>query len=146
MRIIERALSTAGIPIETPFVTQGYTFPRETADGCVFFDTTTKRCRIQSVKPALCVAYSVTFDINLNEGTIEWYLHTEEVCPLSGALTRSKALFTQHLESAKREITAFVRGLQHEELRTVLAIEVPAAVKIDEDPIDSAVLERLKHT
>jgi Fe-S-cluster containining protein len=132
------------MPIEMPFERAGYLFPRETSDGCIFHDATTKRCRIQSFKPELCVAYPVTFDVNLDTETIEWYLHTDEVCQLSGVLYRDSGKLKKHLESAKREINAFIRGLQNEELITILTIEVPDTLKIGEDPVESEVLARLK--
>jgi len=142
MRIIESYLSKVGITVEKPFERDGYLFPRETSDGCIFLDAKTKRCMIQSFKPEICAAYPVTFDINLNKGTIEWYLHTDEICLLSGVLYRDKDIFKKHLESAKREIKAFIRGLQKEELLTVLKIEVPETFKIGEDPLEFEVLEK----
>lgn len=102
MRIIESYLSKVAIIIEKPFEREGYLFPRETSDGCIFLDVKTKKYMIQSCKPEICVAYPVTFDNNLNKGTIEWYLHTDEICLLSGVLYRDKDTFKKHLESAKR--------------------------------------------
>ena len=144
MRVIESNLSKVGITVEKPFEREGYLFPRETSEGCIFLDAKAKKCMIQSCKPEICVAYPVTFDINLNKGMIEWYLHTDEICLLSGVLYRQKNIFKKHLESAKREIKAFIRRLQKEELLTILKIEVPETFKIGEDPLEFEVLERVK--
>lgn len=126
------------------FSREEYAFPKETSRGCIFLDDE-KRCTIQSFKPETCVAGPITFDINLGRGTIEYYLKIERICPLAGTLYRDNAGLQRHLTSAKREILNLVRNLSGKELRAILKVEEPDTFKIDEDPLDPAILEKLKN-
>lgn len=143
-KIIEDYLKRNGVLIENPFAKTAYTFPSEDTGGyCVFYDKNTKKCRIHPVKPETCVAGPVTFDINVQTRKIEWYLKMEKICPLAGILYKNGEMFKKHLESAKREIIRLVNGLSSEALRAILKIEEPETLKIDEDSIESAIIDKL---
>lgn len=127
-----------------PFENAEYAFPRETQDGyCIFFDKTTKKCRIHSVKPETCVAGPITFDINKQTGKLEWFLKTEKICPLAGALYRDEESFEKHAKSAKNEVLSLVQDLDSEALRAILSIEEPDTFKIGEDILPSKVVAEL---
>jgi Fe-S-cluster containining protein len=145
MATISGYLKANGIDIESPFDKNVYSFPRETEDHrCVFLDKSMKRCRIHLAKPETCVAGPVTFDINLKTGKIEWFLKTEKICPLAGALYRDKKVLKSHLDSARRELLRLVRDLDAEALRTIVKIEEPDTFKISEENLDVEVLTKLK--
>ena len=122
-----------------------YTFPKE-IDGnrCGFLDKETRKCRVHSVKPETCVAGPITFDIDLDSSKIEWFLKTEKICPLAGALYRSKSELQKHTESARRELLALMHDLDANALQAILKIEEPDTVKIGEEDLDADVLAKLK--
>jgi len=143
--IIRDYLKAKNIAIEKPFEKNVYSFPRETEDNCcIFLDKSTKKCKIHHKKPETCVAGPVTFDINLKNGRIEWFLKTEKICPLAGALVRDKRALERHLVSAKREILNLVHDLDGEALSAILKIEEPDTFKIDEKDLNTKVLAKLK--
>jgi Fe-S-cluster containining protein len=145
MAIVQAYLKTNNIAIEKPFEKNVYSFPRETeGKDCVFLNKDNKKCRIHSVKPETCVAGPVTFDINLKTGRIEWFLKTEKICPLVGALYRDKNVLNSHLECARKELLKLVHDLDAEALRAILKIEEPDTFKIGEDDLDANVLTKLK--
>ena len=144
--IINNYLKATGLSIEKAFEETGrYTFPRETeGNQCVFMDHNTKKCRIHPVKPETCVAGPITFDINTKTEKIEWFLKTEKICPLAGALNRNKSLLQNHFESARRELLRLVQDLDSVALRAVLKIEEPDTFKIGEEGLNFEVLAKLK--
>jgi len=143
-KIIEAYLKKQELPIENPFVRTAYAFPREDEEGyCVFYDKKTRKCLIHPVKPETCAAGPITFDINVPNQKIEWYLKMEEICPLAGALYKNEEILKKHLKSAKKEILKLVRQLDPEALKTILKIEEPETFKIDEDSIGKGVLYKL---
>jgi len=144
--IIKDYLKTIGLAVENPFEQKNmYTFPRETkGNHCVFLDKNTKKCRIHQVKPETCVAGPITFDINLKTGKIEWFLKTEKICPLAGALYRNKAELQSHLESARRELLQLVHDLDTKALHAILKIEEPDTFKIGEEDLNPEILAKLK--
>jgi len=144
--MIQKYLKATASAIENAFEEENkYTFPRETEDNqCIFLDKSTKKCRIHSVKPETCVAGPVTFDINLKMGKIEWFLKTEKICPLAGALYRDKSELQIHLESARRELLKLVHDLDADALQAVLKIEEPDTFKIGEEDLNPKVLAKLK--
>jgi len=145
MAIIRDYLKANGTAIESPFEKNVYSFPREPEDKCcVFLDKGTKKCRIHPVKPETCVAGPVTFDINMKTGRIEWFLKTEKICPLAGALYRDKRALKSHFDSARKELLKLVHDLDTEALREILKIEEPDTFKIDEENLDTKVLTKLK--
>lgn len=145
MAIVQNYLITNKIAVENPFEKNIYSFPRETADKrCVFLDKNSKKCIIHFVKPETCVAGPVTFDINLKTGRIEWFLKTEKICPLAGALCRDKEALNSHLECARAELLKLVHDLDAEALCAILKIEEPDTFKIGEEDLDAEVLMRLK--
>lgn len=132
------------IPIKNPFVHTAYTFPREDAEGyCLFYNKAAKKCLIHPVKPETCVAGPVTFGINVPNRTIEWYLKKERICALAGVLFKNEALLEKHFELAKKEILDLVRELDSTALKAILKIEEPETFKIDENIIDSSVVDKL---
>jgi len=145
--IIESYLKGNGTHVEDAFEEKkAYRFPREIEERrCCFFDRKTKKCQVHAVKPETCVAGPITFDINGDTGKIEWYLKTEKICPLAGALFRSKNELQRHVESAKRELLTLVRDLDAEALQAILKIGEPDTFKIDEDDLDAEVLRKLTH-
>jgi Fe-S-cluster containining protein len=145
MAILQDYLQTNKIAIERPFEKTMYSFPRETADKhCVFLDKSTKKCSIHFAKPETCVAGPVTFDINLKTGRIEWFLKTEKICQLAGALYRDKKALKSHLECARTELLKLVHDLDAEALCAILKIEEPDTFKIGEEDLNSEVLTKLK--
>jgi len=144
--IIKNYLKNNGLTIENAFEEKSmYTFPKETEDNqCVFFDKNTKKCQIHPVKPETCVAGPITFDINLKTGKIEWFLKTEKICPLAGALYKNKSELQGHLESARRELLKLVHDLDAEALHAILKIEEPDTFKIGEEDLNPEVLTKLK--
>lgn len=145
MNIIKAYLHAKGIDAEGSFYRESYSFPSEVSDGrCIFMDVKTRKCAIHPVKPETCVAGPIAFDINLAKGSVEWYLKSEKICPLAGALYRDKEKLRKHLKSAKREITALIRALPRNELLSILSIEEPETFKIDEDRLASEVIAKLR--
>jgi len=144
--IIKDYLKTVGLAVENTFEEKNlYTFPRETKENqCIFLDKDTKKCRIHTVKPETCVAGPVTFDVNLKTGKIEWFLKTEKMCPLAGALYRNKAELQSHLESARTELLQLVQDLDAEALHAILKIEEPDTFKIGEEDLNPKILAKLK--
>lgn len=144
-RIIESYLEREKTSVEEPFVESEYVFPRLDADGfCVFHDRKTRKCLIHSVKPETCVAGPVTFDINIGNRKIEWFLKMEKICPLAGVVYRDKGLLQRHVESARKEILRLVGELDPQALKAVLKKDEPETFKISEENIRSDVLRRLK--
>lgn len=90
------------------------------------------------------MAGPITFDIDAQTGKIEWFLKTEKICSLAGALFRSKNELQKHIDSAKRELLALVHELDAEALQAILKIEEPDTFKIGEDDLDTGVLRKLK--
>jgi len=145
MARIRDYLKANSIAIENPFEKNVYWFPREIQDNCcAFLNKSTNKCRIHPVKPETCVAGPFTFDINLKTGRIEWFLKTERICPLAGALYRDKRALNGHLECARKELLELVHELDAEALHAVLKIEEPDTFKISEEDLDTKVLTKLK--
>jgi hypothetical protein len=143
-KIIEEYLKEQKISIPNPFTQTMYTFPSEDAEGyCIFYEKQTRRCKIHPVKPETCVAGPITFDINRQTGKFEWYLKMEKICPLAGILYKNDEILKKHLEIAKKEIHRLVHELEPEALRVILKIEEPETFKIDQDPIENHVLNKL---
>ena len=139
-------LKDKGETIENAFEEKNnYMFPRET-DGnhCGFLDKETKKCRVHSVKPETCVAGPITFDINVETGKIEWFLKTEKICPLAGALYRNKSELQRHIEFARKELLSLVHDLNSEALQAILKIEELDTFKIGEEDLEAEVLAKLK--
>jgi hypothetical protein len=143
-KIIEEYLKEQKISIPNPFTQTMYTFPSEDSEGyCIFYEKQTRRCKIHPVKPETCVAGPITFDINRQTEKIEWYLKMEKICPLAGILYKNDEILKKHLEIAKKEINRLVHELEPEALRVILKIEEPETFKIDQDPIESHILDKL---
>lgn len=143
-KIIEDYLKENRISIDNPFQRAGYLFPRLMADGyCVFHDTSTKKCMIHPVKPETCVAGPITFDVNVKTGKIEWFVKTDRICQLSGAVYQHKQLLQKHLENAKREVLRLVTQLTAEELRAILKKDEPETFKIEEDDLEKQLVRKL---
>jgi hypothetical protein len=104
------------------------------------------KCLIHPVKPETCVAGPVTFDINVPNRKIEWFLKKECICSLAGILSENEEMLKKHLESAKKEILALVCGLDSDALKAILTIEEPETCKIDENDINDKVADKLKKT
>jgi len=123
----------------------GYTFPKETnGNHCSFFDKETKKCKVHPVKPETCVAGPITFDINAETGKIEWFLKTEKICPLAGALYHNKPELQRHIEFARKELLSLVSDLDSKALQAILKIAEPDTFKIDEEDLDTEVLAKLE--
>lgn len=143
--IIEAFLKQHGIVVENAFAEEEYRYPKEQSDGyCVFRDAKTGLCVIHSVKPETCVAGPVTFDINVDNGKIEWFLKFETLCQLAGVLSRNRLPLKRHFESAKKEILRLVDELDAGALRAVLAKDEPETFKFAEDEVSKSVLDKLR--
>lgn len=144
-KIIRNYLLERGIQLEEPFVRAAYAFPREDSQGyCIFYDKKTRKCQIHPVKPETCVAGPVTFDINEKTGKIEWYLKRESICPLAGALYKSRSMLKNHLGRAKKEIRRLVQQLDPQALAAILNIEELETFKIGEDKVDAEILRKIR--
>jgi hypothetical protein len=139
-KTIESYLKEHPIPgIEPPYFTteNQYTHPREDQDGyCIFYDKTTRLCRIHQSKPETCVAGPITFDVNPKTKKLEYYLKMEKICPLAGRIYRLKdGTLERHVTSAKREIRRLIHDIQPESLKAILTIEEPDTFKVDEEEL-----------
>jgi Fe-S-cluster containining protein len=144
--IVEDYLKGNGAPVENAFEEKNsYQSPREVeGNKCCFLDSVTKKCLVHKVKPETCVAGPITFNINPQTGKIEWFLKTEKICPLAGALFNNRVEFQRHLASAKRELLTLVHDLDPEALQAILTIEESDTFKIGEDDLDAEALSKLK--
>ena len=121
-----------------------YSHPEERSDGyCILYDHASGLCRVHTVKPETCVAGPITFDINRNNGKIEWYLKTEKICPLAGEMARDKVSLSKHLEAAKREILRLVDELEGSEIQAILEVEEEDTYETGEDPLPERVRKKL---
>jgi len=142
-RRIDAYLAAHGLSIDHPFVRRAYTFPRETSEGvCVFLEEESRRCLIHPVKPETCVAGPITFDINLHTGNVEWFLKSENICPLAGVLYHDKRTLETHLNHAKHELQTLIHELNPEELFVLLQIEESDTFKIGEAPLSRRILDQ----
>lgn len=133
-KIIETFLIENEIGIETPFVKNGYVFPRLDKNGyCVFHDRGTRKCIIHSVKPETCVAGPITFDIDRNTRKVELYIKKEQICPLAGRVYEDKARLRRHLEYAKKEILKLLDELDSVALDTIMKKDEPETFKLSGD-------------
>jgi Fe-S-cluster containining protein len=143
-KIIEAYLKENKVRILNPFAKTGYVFPRISEDGyCVFHDKRTKKCLVHPVKPETCVAGPITFDINVKNQRIEWYVKMEKICQLARVVYEDKELLRKHLESAKREILRLVKELDSEALKAILEKAEPETFKMGEDNVERKVLDKL---
>jgi Fe-S-cluster containining protein len=144
-RILQDNLTRKSVYLENTFDQTDYVFPRLMPDGyCIFHDKKTKRCLVHPVKPETCVAGPITFDVNVREGKIEWYVKKESICQLAGVVYRDKKLLSKHLTTAKKEILRLVTQLTGPELKAILKKDEPETFKIDEDILDEKTLRNLK--
>jgi len=144
-KIIEGYLKKQRIPVKNSFFQTAYIFPREDPEGyCVFYEKKSRKCLVHPVKPETCIAGPITFDINMQNRKIEWYLKTQRICPLAGALYKNKELLEKHLKSVKKEIFRLISELDPEALKTILKIEEPETFKVEENDVEKIVLEKLK--
>lgn len=145
-RLIEQFLKEQKISVEKPlFEDSAYSFPREDAERyCLFYDKGTGKCKIHPVKPETCVAGPITFDINRQNGKIEWYLKKETICPLAGKLFKNRDKFKKHFESAKREILHLIIELDSQALKAIMEIEEPETLKIGEETLKIDIINKLK--
>jgi Fe-S-cluster containining protein len=143
-KIIEEYLRGQRILVERPFVNEAYSFPAvDTMGFCVFYDKDTRRCIVHPAKPETCGAGPVTFDVNRRTRKVEWYLKTSEVCALAKTLRGNDDLFRAHFKVAKEEMLRLICELDPEALQAILKIEEPQTVKIGEDDLPAAVMEKL---
>jgi len=143
-KIIEGYLKKQKIPLKNPFSQTAYIFPKEDAEGyCVFYDKKSRKCLVHPVKPETCIAGPITFDINVKNQKIEWYLKTQKICSLAGVLYKNKELLEKHLKSAKKEILGLISKLDSEALKAILKIEEPETFKIEEDCITKDITHKL---
>jgi Fe-S-cluster containining protein len=143
-KIIEAYLKENGKSVANPFERTEYVFPRLRADGyCVFHDKKTKKCVIHTVKPETCVAGPITFDVNVKTGKIEWFIKTDRICQLAGAVYQDKQLLEKHLETARREVLRLVAQLSAEELKAILKKDEPETFKIEEDDFEKGLLRKV---
>jgi hypothetical protein len=89
------------------------------------------------------VAGPITFDINKRTQKIEWYIKTEDICPLAKLLLKDKEMFERHFESAKKEILRLIRKLDSDALKAILKREEPYTFKIGGDDLEQNVLDKI---
>jgi Fe-S-cluster containining protein len=146
-KLVKDYLRKRGIRVERPFVNEAYSFAAVDTKGfCVFYAKDTRKCLVHPVKPETCRAGPVTFDVNRRTRKVEWYLKTSEVCALAKTLREDDNLFKAHFKVAKEEILRLIRELDPEALQAILRKEEPQTVKIGEDDLPAAVVEKLRLT
>jgi len=144
-KIIERYLNKNNIGITNPFEKTDYVFPKIQVDGfCIFFHRKSKKCLVHEVKPETCIAGPITFDINFQTRIIEWYIKSPKICPLVNQLNDNIEEMETRLKLAKNALKNFFRDVEMEDLRSILEIEEPDTVKIDEEPLDEDIFEKLE--
>jgi Fe-S-cluster containining protein len=142
--IIEAYLRREKIPVRDAFAETDYVFPRLDEQGyCVFNDKQTRKCLIHFVKPETCVAGPITFDINVRNRKIEWFIKKNSICQLAGLVYEDETRLERHLESAKVEILRLIRGLDGKALKAILTKDEPETLKIGEEELDADVLDKL---
>lgn len=130
---------------ENVFVHADYSHPTSDAQGyCVFFNKTTGKCSVHQVKPETCKAGPITFDIDLRNRKLEFYLKTKEICEFAQIVYENSAQLKEHLEAAKTEILRLVNELDADALKAILKIEEPHTFKICEEDLPLEVWEKLK--
>jgi Fe-S-cluster containining protein len=143
-KIIEAYLKKHHILIDNPFVHASYVFPKEDSEEyCIFYDKASMKCIVHSVKPETCAAGPVTFDINLTNRKVEWFLKKDKICALAGTLYKNKEILKKHVESAKKEILNLLHELDPEALQAILKIDEPETFKIDENDISDEISNKL---
>ena len=99
--------------------------------ACILFAE--NRCRHHGIKPETCRAGPFTFD--LNGGTIELYLKTEQACPLVRLLKENPGAWRQQYETAVQNIRNLVANLPEEELTAVCRIDEPETEYVTSIPL-----------
>lgn len=144
-KIIERYLNKNNLEVSNPFKKTDYVFPKIQVDGyCIFFHQKTKKCLVHEVKPETCIAGPITFDINYQTRMIELYIKSPKICPLVNQLNDSVEDMETRLKIAKKALKNFLQDIEGEDLRSILKIEEPKTVKIDEEPLDEHISEKLE--
>jgi len=75
---------------------------------------------------------------------IEWYIKSPKICPLVNQLNDNVEEMETRLKLAKNALKNFFRDVEMEDLRSILEIEEPDTVKIDEEPLDEDIFEKLE--
>ena len=124
--------------------TRPYAFPREMADeACIFFDAKTRICRIHPVKPETCQAGPITFDLDLDQGRICWYMKSSTDCFIAAALRRTPLELSAYLAMAKPALRQLIHDLDPPALHAVLRVPEPLVQPLDEEPLPTTLLARL---
>jgi len=104
------------------FVKENYLHILDDKDNyCVLFDKTTKNCTINPVKPAVCIAYPITWD--MRDGEIVWLVKQESDCPIVKYLKEHEKGLARHFEVAKRSLERFLKEIEPDELQALLQVE-----------------------
>jgi Fe-S-cluster containining protein len=143
-KIITNYLTKHNLNVEQPFTTKAYCYPSIYSDLlCVFYDPKTKRCIIHPVKPETCIAGPITFGINMQKGTVEFFLKKKEICAYAGELFKDKVALKEHYKEAREKIIALIKELSAEELMAINSIDEPQTFKFCEEPLPAEVAKKL---
>ena len=120
-----------------------YAFPHETPDGsCIFFDVVQRTCRIHPVKPETCRAGPITFDLNIRQERVIWYLKSGTDCLIAAELRRHPEVLSSYLSTAKKALHQLICRLESSALQAILLIDEPNVSRIGEDPFPATKLKK----
>ena len=123
--------------------TRAYAFPREMADrACIFLDTETRICRIHPVKPETCQAGPITFDLDLSQGRICWYMKSSTDCSIAAALRQTPRELSRYLAMAKPVLRQLIHDLDPTALQAVLQVPEPCVQPLDKEPLPDTLFAR----
>ena len=143
-KVLADYMRKRGADAEGIFVGGAYSHPAaDTEEYCSLFNKQTGKCSVHSVKPETCVAGPITFDINLANGKVEWFLKKGSICEFAQVLYADKARFDAHLEAVKPQIMRLIRELDAEALRAIIKIPEPETFKVGENDLPQEVALKL---
>jgi len=143
-KIIAEFVRKRGAHVANLFVDKAYAhIASDSEEYCTFYSQKTGKCIIHEVKPETCVAGPITFDINLKNHKIEWFLKQSSICTFAQKLYEHKEKFNAHLKAAQPQILHLICELDAKSLSAILKIPEPETFKIGENELPRQVLKKL---
>lgn len=144
-KIIVEYLKKNNLSDQEVFAHNGHSHPATDKYGfCVFYNKETHKCIVHPVKPETCKAGPITFDINLQNKKVEFYLKKAEICAFAQEIYKNTEQFEGHFDVAKREIMGLISDLEADDLKDLLTIEEPQTFKIAETNLPTDVAKKLR--
>jgi Fe-S-cluster containining protein len=141
-RFLQDHMMNVGTWLDT--TTYPYAFPRETVDGaCIFFDFKLRTCLIHAVKPETCRAGPITFDLDISQERILWFMKSSTDCLLASALRRNPMQLAPYLAIAKQALRQLIHALEPFALRALLRVPEPFVQPIGDEPFPDTLRVRL---